>query len=101
MNAKCLADLAVGFLKADGVDSRDPEDGACKVLVADAVGGLDGDLGFADASEALDGGPLAVVLVGVRRDSVEKLLEDGFTPDEILVTPKRNNEMRFLSDFKG
>lgn len=44
------------------------------MLATDAVGGLEGDLGLADAAEALDSGPLTGVLVGARGNSVEKLL---------------------------
>jgi hypothetical protein len=44
------------------------------VLVPETEGGVEGDLGLADASEALDGGPLAVVLVCAGGNPSEKLL---------------------------
>ena len=56
--------------------------------VADAVGGLDSNVGLADTIEAFDGGALAVAPIRIRRDHGEQLLKDGMAPDEVLVAPR-------------
>jgi hypothetical protein len=44
------------------------------LLVPETESGLEGNLSLADASEALDGGPLAVILVCAGRNSLKQLL---------------------------
>ncbi|GAB1315516.1 hypothetical protein MFIFM68171_05726 [Madurella fahalii] len=67
------ANLTVGILEHNGIDSGDPEDMAVGVLVPDLKGSLKRDLSLSNASEALDSSPLAVVLIGTRRNSLKKL----------------------------
>ena len=95
-HAKGHTDLAIGLLEAVGVDSRYPEDRASRVLVANTVGSLDGDLGLANTSKAFDGSPLAGILVGARRNPLEEVCQDGFAPDKALVAIERDQEVTFF-----
>jgi hypothetical protein len=47
---------------------------AVRVLFIDAEDGFEGNLGLADSSQADKNGPLAIILVRVRGDSLKKLL---------------------------
>ncbi len=69
-----LADLAVGVLETGDIHGRDPEDGTVGLFITKAEDSLEGNLGLADASKALDGGPLAAILVYSWRNSCQKLL---------------------------
>ena len=64
---------------------RDPEDGAFRVPIVDAVGNLEGGLSLANASKALNGSPLAVIVVDARRGFLKKLLQNGITSNEVLI----------------
>jgi hypothetical protein len=60
------------------------------MLVAEAEDDLKGNLGLADAAEALDGGALAVVGVRTRGDPREKRGQQVFAAYKALVSPKRD-----------
>lgn len=60
-----FADLAAGLFEVAGVVSWDPEDGTCRVLVADVVHGLNGGLRAFSDFRVHDSGPLEGILVGV------------------------------------
>ena len=58
--------------------------------VTHAEGGLERDLCFPDAAEALDGRPLTVILLGAGRYPFEELQENRLTTNKAFVASKRN-----------
>jgi len=60
--------LAVGVFEAGRIYGWDLEYGAVWILVVEAVGGFESNLGLADAAEAFNDG--ALVAVGVRTGGI-------------------------------
>lgn len=73
--AELAADGAEAIVEGGGVDGAEPKDVAVGVFVAHAEGGLEGELGLADAAEAFDGDALAGVGAGAGRDGGEEAVE--------------------------
>lgn len=69
-----MSDIAVGIVEGCYIYCRNPENRAVGILLVDPVGRLEGDLGLADATEALESGALAVVLARARRDPFQELV---------------------------
>jgi hypothetical protein len=66
------------------------------VSLADPEDYLERDLGLSDAAEAFDSGPLAVLLVYIRRDPLDKLCQKQFMADKIPITSEGNDPRWFL-----
>lgn len=54
--------------------------------MAKSEGGLKGDLGLANTAEALDGGPLAGIVVGAGWDPIEQAVQNIVASDEAFVS---------------
>lgn len=62
------------------------------MFVADLEGSLERDLGFSNPTETDDGCPLAVLWFYTWRNPQEKLFQNCFAADEMLISPKRNSK---------
>jgi hypothetical protein len=65
------------------------------MVVTHPVSRLESSLSLADTPEALDDGVLAIVLVCVRGDPGEELMQDGVTSDEPFVSAEWDNKVTF------
>jgi hypothetical protein len=85
-----LANLTVCILKTGNNHGGNPEDGTVLILVTNSKRGLQRHLSLTYASETFDDGTLAVVLIHVRRNSLEKPIHYLSPSHEIPISPKGN-----------